>query len=136
MVTGLYAALFALMQIWLTIQVALRRKKHSIAYGHGDNEELARHIHVSGNFAETVPMALFLMLILETGGLDYWVIHALGLTMLASRILHAAGILSGGGQAILKRASVWITLGVYALAAILCIMMWLPVDIGLPIQYG
>ncbi|GJL86193.1 MAG: glutathione S-transferase [Micavibrio sp.] len=137
MVTGLYAAVFALMQVWLTLQVALRRKQHSITYGHGDNDDLARHIHVSGNFAETVPMALFLMLVLEGGGLGYWVIHALGVAMLISRILHAVGVLRGSGTfGIYKRLSVWMTLGVYVVAAILCVMMFLPFYFGLPVQYG
>lgn len=136
MVTGLYAAVFALMQVWLTVQVAMRRKKHSIAYGHGGNDELERHIHVRGSFAETVPMALFLMLVLEGGGLDYWVIHVLGVAMLGSRVLHALGVLTGDGHGTCKRISVWLTLGVYVIAAILSIMLALPIYLGLPVQQG
>ena len=136
MITGLYAALFAFMQIYLTMQVVKHRKKHEISLGHGDNDELTRHVRVHGNFVETIPMALFLMLILETGGLDYWVIHVLGLGMLLSRIGHRIGLLSGHGHGAFRQYSVMLTTAIYVVAAVLCFLMWLPVELGLPIQYG
>lgn len=136
MITGLYAALFAFMQIYLTMQVVKHRREHQVSFGDGGHDGLTRHVRVHANFVETIPMALFLMLVLETGGLDYWVIHALGLSMLVSRIGHRIGLLSGHGHGKIRTYSMCLTAGVYLVAAILCLLMWVPIDLGLPIQYG
>ena len=53
---------------------------------------LLRRIRVHGNFAEYVPLALFLMALAELQGLPPLILHALGLSLLAGRALHAFGV--------------------------------------------
>jgi uncharacterized membrane protein YecN with MAPEG domain len=52
-----------------------------------------RAIRAHGNFTEYVPFALFLMLLIELNGAPRMFMHAIGLTLLAGRFLHAYGIL-------------------------------------------
>jgi len=137
MVTALYAGIFALMQVFLTLRVVQKRMFHQVSLGHGDNEDLMRHIRIHGNFVETIPMALFLMMLLESSGLDWWVIHALGGAMLLSRILHMVGLLTGDGRGHLRTAGVMLMILVYIVGAVLCFLMGQSVfNTGLPIQEG
>ncbi len=137
MVTALYAGIFAFMQVFLTLRVIQKRVAHNISLGHGDNEELLRNIRVHGNFVETIPMALFLMLLLESSGLAWWILHALGGTMLLSRVFHMIGLLTGDRLHRFRVAGVVLMIGVYLTGAVLCFLMGLPTTTSLlPIQDG
>ena len=49
-------------------------------------------MRVHGNFAEYVPLALLLLFFLETQTNHSVFIHALGLVLLAERLIHAYGV--------------------------------------------
>lgn len=121
-VTGLYAALFAFAQIFLTLAVVRRRIGNRVSLGDGGVEDLNRFMRAHGNFVETVPMALVLMMILEMSGTSLWVIHFLGLTMMASRVLHFTGMTTGKGYGRKRRNGMVLTVTVYVVAGILCIL--------------
>ena len=87
-VTPLYAGLLALWFLLLTLRVVQERHRTHIAIGDGDDATLARRIRGHANFAEYVPLALLLLAILELSRFSIYVIHALGIALLVSRILH------------------------------------------------
>ncbi len=138
MVTALYAGIFALIQVFLTFRVIAKRMHHNISIGYGDNEDLLRHIRAHGNFVETIPMALFMMFLLETSGLEFTFLHVLGGTLLASRVLHVVGVVTGGDRLMpCRKAGMVLMMLAYLAGAVLCLMMGLPTTTSLlPIQDG
>lgn len=121
MTTGIYAALFAFGLIALTFRVALLRMKHKVVLGAGENQELERNMRAHGNFVETVPMALVLMMILELNGALPWVIHWLGLLMIISRVSHFIGLTTGNGYGAYRTGGVFLTFAVYLIGGLLCL---------------
>jgi uncharacterized membrane protein YecN with MAPEG domain len=93
MVTGLYAALFMLFQFGLTLHVARNRMATKTSLGDGGDSEMAKRIRAHGNFVETVPIAIILMLIAELSGAPFWGIHLVGVALLIGRGMHVTAIL-------------------------------------------
>jgi uncharacterized membrane protein YecN with MAPEG domain len=93
-VTGLYAAIFALLLVALSINVIRLRYADRVSLGDGGKERLTRAIRVQGNFCEYVPMALLLMLLLELNGAGAQVLHGLGIALLAGRLAHAYSLVA------------------------------------------
>ena len=91
-IVPIYAAIFAVMLVVLSIRVASMRGDVRIAIGDGGNIILQRRIRVQGNFTEYVPMALLLFMFVELQGWPHWLVHGLCLVLLAARLLHAYGI--------------------------------------------
>ena len=91
-IVPIYAAIFAVMLVVLSIRVASMRGDVRIAIGDGGNIVLQRRIRVQGNFTEYVPMALLLFMFVELQGWPHWLVHGLCLVLLAARLLHAYGI--------------------------------------------
>ena len=59
-IVPIYAAIFAVMLVVLSLHVAKTRGDVRVAIGDGGNIVLRRRIRVQGNFTEYVPMALIL----------------------------------------------------------------------------
>lgn len=87
-VTSFYAALLGIMFIAITLRVATYRKNNRISLGDGGDKELGKLIRGHGNFAETVPLSLLLILILELQGGSSILLHALGMALVCGRVLH------------------------------------------------
>lgn len=86
--TLIYAGLHGLMLVSLSLWV-LRYKVRSGTRGAAKAERMSR---VQGNFLEYVPMALILLALVELGGAPTAIVHAIGLTLFAARLLHAWGL--------------------------------------------
>ena len=91
-IVPIYAAIFAVMLVGLSLRVAKTRGDVRVAIGDGGNIVLRRAIRVQGNFTEYVPMALILFTFVELQGWPHWLVHALCLALLAARVVHAFGI--------------------------------------------
>ena len=91
-IVPIYAAIFAVMLVLLSLRVANTRGKVRVAIGDGGNRLLLRHIRVQGNFTEYVPMALILFTFVEIQGWPRWLVHGLCLILLAARLVHAYGV--------------------------------------------
>ena len=90
--TGLYASALALWAIWLAASVSIYRAKTGISILHGDDMALAERVRRHGNFTEVVPLALILMGIVEMNEASPIWMHAIGASLLISRVLHPFGI--------------------------------------------
>lgn len=115
-IAPLYAGLFALMLIALSLRVIRLRRARQVGVGDGGDEDLARRVRAQGNFTEYVPIALVLLLLLELGGAAPWLLHGLGLALLVGRIVHAwsLGARSGRGRVV----GMSLTFAVLAVAAV------------------
>ncbi|MEY2839343.1 MAG: hypothetical protein RJB60_1642 [Pseudomonadota bacterium] len=89
---SIYAALLALMYIYLSARTISVRRRVQVALGPGDNPEMLRAMRVHANFAEYVPLALILIYLVEAQGSAAWLVHALGASLLLGRCLHAYGV--------------------------------------------
>jgi hypothetical protein len=49
-------------------------------------------MRIHGNFAEYVPLALLVIVLIEAAGYSRYWIHLLGLALVAARLLHAWGL--------------------------------------------
>jgi len=91
-VTGLYAGLFALMLVTLSMRISRMRESKGIELLTGDDAEMARAVRAHGNFIEYVPLLLVLMAAMELNGIAPYVIHLFGTLMLVSRIAHVSAL--------------------------------------------
>jgi uncharacterized protein len=122
--TLLFAGLCALLQTALTALVIRRRTQAGVSLLDGGDRQLIERIRAHGNFVETAPMALLLMALLEMNGLAVSWIWGFGALLVAGRMLHAYGLLSGRG--------VWprllgmsMTLFVISIEGVLCLWMFI-----------
>lgn len=86
-VTPLYAGFLTLLFVLLSLRVVQFRQK-GIPLGDGGDPKMLRVVRGHANFAEHVPLALLLMAILELGRNSIYVLHAIGIALILSRVLH------------------------------------------------
>jgi uncharacterized protein len=94
MVTGIYAAILAILIVWLSLQVIKLRRANRVRFGDGDVSELQAAIRAQGNATEYIPVSLLLLLLLELGGAHWSLIHLGGIILVAGRVIHARGLLT------------------------------------------
>ena len=96
-ITAFYAGLLGILMLILAFRVVAVRRATSIGLGDGGDALLFSRIRIHGNATEYVPLALFLMLILElNGGSARW-LHVLGVALLVGRLAHAQGLSQSTG---------------------------------------
>ena len=97
-VSFFYAGLLGLLLIALSARVVLARRRFRVHLGAGTEDGLQQAIRVQANFVEYVPFAALLLVIAEVQGLPLRAIHAAGLVLVASRVLHAIGLSKSPGR--------------------------------------
>lgn len=121
-ITGLYAALAALLVVVLALRVILRRKSARIGIGDGGDHELAKRIRAHANAVEYLPIGLILLLLVELGQTRPIVVHAFGITLVAGRVLHAFGM-SRSSKLSVGRA-LGIVLSILVILAMAVLLLW------------
>lgn len=96
-VSFLYAGLSGVLLIALSVQVVLARRRFRVGLGAGTEQGLQQAIRVQANFVEYVPFAVLLLVIAEIQGLPVAAIHAAGILLVVSRVLHAIGLSQSPG---------------------------------------
>ena len=91
-VVPVYAAILGLVYFLLSGWVIGGRGRFKVGIGDGGNPDLALRMRVHGNFAEYVPIALILLVLLELAGAGSTAMHALCACLLVGRVLHAWGL--------------------------------------------
>jgi uncharacterized membrane protein YecN with MAPEG domain len=116
------AALCAVLQIALAALVIQRRAALGIGFLDGGDAALLKRMRTHGNFTETVPLMLLLLLMLELAGLPRGWLWGLGAALLSSRVLHAWGLL--GASSLFGRVSgTLLTLFVLAAQALAALVL-------------
>ncbi|WP_376693287.1 MAPEG family protein [Wenzhouxiangella sp. EGI_FJ10409] len=84
-----YAGLLVLLYLALSLQVVRLRRTLQVGIGTGGNEVLDRAVRAHANFAEYVPLALLLLVLVEAGtAAPAWLVHLLGAALLVGRVMH------------------------------------------------
>lgn len=117
-ITPIYAGLITLLFVGLSFDVIRHRQRARVSIGNGKDEGLAMAIRTHGNCAEYAPMALLLMAMTELQGAAGWVLHLLGIALLAGRLLHAYGLSRTGQTALPRQAGMILTFTVLVIAAL------------------
>jgi uncharacterized membrane protein YecN with MAPEG domain len=91
-ITALYTSLLGILLVALAIRVTRTRVKEKVDLGDGHNDAMLRAMRAHGNAVEYVPVTLLLMLVYELDGGSHTLLHVAGITLIASRLLHAWGL--------------------------------------------
>jgi uncharacterized membrane protein YecN with MAPEG domain len=127
-VTPLYAGLLALWFVALSVRVVGQRQHNKVSLGDGGKTQLQRAIRGHANFSEYVPLALLLLGILELSRFPHHVLHGLGGTLLAARLLHGYALSFTGHFRFGRVAGAALTFFVLIVAGALCLYQaWLGV---------
>jgi uncharacterized membrane protein YecN with MAPEG domain len=118
-VAAAYAALFGLIATVLTARVIMNRVRSGIQAGDGGDAALARAIRAHANFAEQVPLALLLLVLVDGLGVGAPIVHALGATLVVARLANALGLSRSLGPTPPRQAGAALTLLVIVAASLL-----------------
>jgi uncharacterized membrane protein YecN with MAPEG domain len=91
-IVSIYASLLALLFVALSIRTLRMRRRLGIAIGDAGDQTLLRAMRVHSNFAEYVPLGLILLMLMEAGSAQRWLVHALAACLLLGRVSHAYGV--------------------------------------------
>ena len=109
--TALYAGLMGLWILYLGFAVIRLRRRHDVSTGDGGVKPLELAIRAHGNACEYVPIALILMGLAESMGAPTWVLHGLGVMLVAGRLLHGGYFLAGARRLNVRVAGMLLTIG-------------------------
>lgn len=117
-----YAALLALIYVYLAIRVVGARRRAKVGLGTGGDAALQRAVRVHGNFAEYAPFGLLLILLVGLAGWGAWAVHLLGALLLAGRVVHAYGVSQERENFRYRIAGMMTTFGVLVGSALLLLV--------------
>lgn len=123
MTSVIYASVGAFLIVWLSLYVIKVRHNQQISLGDGDNSQLITAMAAQSNALEYIPISLILLFSLEYNNGPLWLIHALGISLLIGRVIHAKAILSENLE--LRVTGMKITIWVIILLAS-CNIIFLP----------
>lgn len=121
-ITGLYAALAALLIVFLAIRVVAYRRTAKIGMGDGDNPEMRKRIRAHGNAIEYLPLGLLLLLILGLNQTVPLLLHIFGIILIVARIAHAWGVSHHTGLSPGRMVGVILTFGLLIVMSLL--LLW------------
>lgn len=128
MITGMYAALAALMIVALARNVIALRRQHKVALGDGGHQDLLAAIRAHANAVEYLPIGLLLLLLLELSQGPAWLIHLLGSLFIIGRLIHANGV----SKAIITRRIIGMQFTIWLLMIMAVLNLLAFVGIQLP----
>lgn len=117
-VTALYAGLLGLWILYLAFRVISLRNAKQVSIGDADDTTLARAVRGHGNATETIPIGLILLALTEATGAPVWVVHGLGLMLLAGRVVHGIHFLSDTAALSTRVIGMLLTISMIALSSI------------------
>ena len=122
-VTPIYIALLGLMFLPFTMRIGYCRGKNKIRLGDGGDKTLLRLIRGQGNFIETVPIAIVMLVLMEMLGAGHAWLHSFGALLVVGRLLNYLGI-TKPKPSICREIGMSMTLVVYLGAS-----TWMLVDV-------
>lgn len=123
MTSVIYASFSAFLVMWLSLNVIKKRHANKVSVGDGGNEELQIAMAAQSNAIEYIPIALLLLFALEYNNANILIVHILGLSLIAGRLMHAKAMLSKN----LKRRVLGMKITVYTIIGLALInFVYLP----------
>ncbi len=123
MITAFYAGLLGLWLCYLYTAVVKYRREYHVGLGDGDKEDLHKAIRIHGNFTETVPYVLIIMILLEMMSAPHlWILHVFGAGLIVSRLLHFMGLRKSSGASRERTIAGGMTIGLIIAGCVL--LLW------------
>lgn len=94
MTSVLYASLCAFIIVWLSLQVIKIRHREKVSIGDGNSERLTIAMAAQSNAIEYIPITLLLLFALEFNAAPIAIVHAFGIALVLSRVIHARAMLT------------------------------------------
>ena len=113
-----FAAVFAVFFVLLSINVIRERRQHKVGIGTGRNKSVERAMRVHANFAEYVPLALLLITLLELNKASNLLLIGLCSLLLVGRLVHAFGVSIANERFIYRVSGMVMTFTVILIAAL------------------
>ncbi len=113
-----FAAVFSVLFVLLSINVIRARRRHKVAIGAGRNKSVERAMRVHANFAEYVPFALLLITLLELNKANAMLLIALCSALLVGRLVHAFGVSMENERLLYRVSGMAMTFTVILIAAL------------------
>ena len=110
----------------LSLRVVGERRRHGVALGDAAIPQLQHAIRAFGNATEYIPAGLIALAVLAMAGAAAMVVHAIGLTLLCGRIVHAVGLSRSGAASPIRAGGILLTWIAYILAAVALIFYAIP----------
>lgn len=130
LITPLFAAVFALMFLILSLDVVLRKKKTNTDSGVGEDPEMEKAIRIHLDFSEYVPFSLLLMWLVEVVTGAQTIVIVLGSVLLIGRVFHVSGMKSEREHDKFYQIGVTATFLVILVCSLLLLRSYLPVVTG------
>lgn len=93
MLTALYLSLLTMIYIRISFETIKARRRNKVSLGTGESQQLLGLVSAHSNFQSYVPIIILLMWFYENSSLaSEIVIHAIGLSVFAGRLLHYLGV--------------------------------------------
>lgn len=90
--SGIWIACFSILYVLLTLHVVRMRWVTKTGLGVGEDRRMLKAVRVHGNFAEYIPLLLFIVTLLELRGTSANLLHGLYAVALLGRLLIIYGI--------------------------------------------
>ena len=118
---ALWSGVLILILLALSGLVVRRRQRHQIAFGDAGNVEMTSAARAFGNASEYIPAGLIALVLLALVGAPAALVHAVGVTLVVGRLIHALGLVFQTGPSLgrsLGMLMTWIALLVGAVSLI------------------
>lgn len=121
-ISPVYAAILALIYVYLSFAVIKQRRANKVSLGDGDVPSLRKAIAVHSNFSQYVPFALLLIAFVALNHAPAYLLHGLGASLLIARLAHAYGLAQPHQVMALRRIGMILNFSVIIIAALLLIV--------------
>ena len=125
MIISLYAGILTLMYLGLSGYVIKGRFKNKVSLGDNNIPDMQKRVRAHGNFIEYVPLAIFMIFMMEILEVAPFVVHILGALLIISRALHVYGLMNKEGASLFRAAGTLMTFFVLAMTALYNIYFYL-----------
>lgn len=121
-ISGIYAALGALLVIVLAFRVIRLRISSRTGIGDGGNHDLIKRIRAHANAVEYLPLGLILLFLVEWNQTQPLLVHGFGIALILGRILHALGLSRSSGTSPSRLIGMSLTL--LTILAMAVLLLW------------
>ena len=125
-VTPLFAAILAIIYVWLFFGVIKHRFSKQISLGSADDKSLEKAIRIQGDFYEHVPISLILIWFLEIITYSSSLTFILGCVLILARFAHIISLNDIATKMIFRQIGVLGTFAVILVSSVVLIWHYLP----------
>ncbi len=129
LITPLFAALFGLLYVALSLYVVSHRFSKKISIGSGGDKATEMAMRAHANFIEYVPLALILFYFIEVISLSSTLVFVMACTLLFARVAHIIGMLKPAQWLILRQLGSVLTFTVIIIVSVSLALRYIPISV-------